>query len=130
MHTDASPTTLEGLVTEGERSNPEIAASLHAWQAATNVPKQASALPDTQITIQQFSVGSPRPFAGFSDSDFAYVGIGAPQDLPYPGNRRLRSEVAEREADSIRAQSDGVRRQAIETLKLIYFQLAYRWQSF
>ena len=125
----ASPSPLPELVSEVERSNPEIAAALDTWQAATNIPKQASALPDTEITVQQFSVGSPRPFAGFSNSDFAYVGIGASQDLPYPGKRRLRSEVAEREADSIRAQSDGVGRQAVETLKLIYFQLAYLQQT-
>ncbi len=128
-HAAASPSPLLELVQEVERSNPEIAASLHAWKAATSVPKQASALPDTEITVQQFSVGSPRPFAGFSNSDFAYVGIGASQDLPYPGKRRLRAEVAEHEADSIRAQSDGVRRQAIETLKLVYFQLAYLQQT-
>lgn len=84
---------------EVERSNPEIAPSLHTWRAATNLPKQASALPETQITFQQFSVGSPRPSAGFSNSDFAYVGIGASQDLPHPGKRRLRSEVAAREAE-------------------------------
>jgi outer membrane protein TolC len=125
----AYPSPLQELVSEVERGNPEIAAALHTWQAATNIPKQASALPDTEIAIQQFSVGSPRPFAGFSNSDFAYVGIGASQDLPYPGKRRLRFEVAEREADSIRAQSDGVGRQAIETLKLIYFQLAYLQQT-
>ena len=124
-HPTASPSPLLELVQEVDRSNPEIAASLHAWQAATNVPKQASALPETEITVQQFSVGSPRPFAGYSNSDFAYVGIGASQDLLYPGKRRLRSEVAEREADSIRAQSHGVRSQTIETLKLVYFQLAY-----
>jgi cobalt-zinc-cadmium efflux system outer membrane protein len=130
QHPTVSPSPLLELVQEVERSNPEIAASLHAWQAATNVPKQASALPETEMTVQQFSVGSPRPFAGYSNSDFAYVGIGASQDLPYPGKRRLRSEVAEREADSIRAQSDGVRRQVIETLKLAYFQLGYLQQTF
>jgi outer membrane protein, heavy metal efflux system len=125
----ASPSPLRELVQEVDRSNPEIAASLHAWQAAINVPKQASALPDTEVTVQQFSVGSPRPFAGYSNSDFAYVGIGASQDFPYPGKRRLRFEIAEREADAIRAQSDGVRSQAIETLKLAYFQLAYLQQT-
>jgi outer membrane protein TolC len=130
QHVAASRSPLQELVKEVERSNPEIAAALHTWQAAINIPKQVSALPDTEITVQQFSVGSPRPFAGFSNSDFAYVGIGASQDLPYPGKRHLRSEVAEREADSIRAQSDGVRSQTIETLKLVYFQLAYLQQTF
>jgi cobalt-zinc-cadmium efflux system outer membrane protein len=128
-HPTGSPSPLLELVQEADRSNPEIGAALHAWQAATNVPKQASALPGTEIAVQQFSVGSPRPFAGYSNSDFAYVGIGASQDLPYPGKRRLRSEVAEREANSIRAQSDGVRSQTIETLKLVYFQLSYLQQT-
>lgn len=128
-HTAASPSPLQELVREVEQSNPEIAAALHMWKAAMAVPKQASALPGAEITVQQFSVGSPRPFAGYSNSDFAYVGIGGSQDLPYPGKRRLRSEVAEKEADSIRAQSDGVRSQAIEALKLVYFQLAYLQQT-
>ncbi len=125
----AAATPLQKLVEEVEHSNPEIAASVHAWKAATDLPKQASALPETELTVQEFSVGSPRPFAGYSNSDFAYIGIGASQDLPYPGKRRLRSEVARHDADSVRAQSDGVRRQAIETLKLEYFQLAYLQQT-
>ncbi len=124
-----APTSLQKLVEELEHRNPEIAASVHAWRAATNVPKQMSALPETEVTVQQFSVGSPRPFAGYSNSNFAYIGIGASQELPYPGKRRLRSEVAQYEADSVRAQSDGVLRQAIETLKLEYFQLAYLQQA-
>jgi outer membrane protein, heavy metal efflux system len=128
-HPAASPSPLAELVREVDQSNPDIAGALDAWRAATNVPKQASALPDTEVTFQQFSVGSPRPFAGYSNSDFAYVGIGASQDLPYPGKRRLRSQVAERDADSIGAQSDGVRRQTIETLKLTYFHLAYLQQT-
>jgi outer membrane protein TolC len=90
------------LVKEAERNNPEIAAAYHGWQAATHVPKQAAAFPETQLSVQQFSVGSPRPFAGFSNSDFAYIGIGASQDLLYPGKRALRGKVAEFDASSMR----------------------------
>ncbi len=96
------PTSLHELVLEAEQKNPQIAASFHAWQASRNVPKQASALPETQLSVQQFSVGSPRPFAGYSNSDFAYIGFGASQDIPYPGKRQLRASVAEHEADSRR----------------------------
>ena len=67
---NAAPTSLHELVEEAGQKNPQIAASFHAWQAARNVPKQASALPETQLSVQQFSVGSPRPFAGYSNSDF------------------------------------------------------------
>src|SRR5262249_10529981 len=112
-----------------ERNNPQIAASVHAWQAATNVSKQVSALPETQLTLQQFSVGSPRPFAGYTNSEFAYVGVGASQDLPYPGKRPLRAKVAEFDAASLQAQSDSMRRNVVENVQRVYFQLAYIQQT-
>jgi len=124
-----APTSLRDLVQEAEQRNPQIAASFHGWQAARNVPQQVSALPETQLSVQQFSVGSPRPFAGYSNSDFAYIGFGASQDIPYPGKRQLRAHVAEREADSMEAQTDSVRRMVVGNLKVVYFKLAYIQQT-
>ena len=122
-------TPLHELVLEAEQKNPQIAASFHAWQASRNVPKQASALPETQLSVQQFSVGSPRPFAGYSNSDFAYIGFGASQDIPYPGKRQLRAHVAEHEANSMEAQTDSVRRAVVGNLKMVYFRLACTQQT-
>jgi outer membrane protein, heavy metal efflux system len=122
-------TSLRELMQEAEQKNPQIAASFHAWQASRNVPNQASALPETQISVQQFSVGSPRPFAGYSNSDFAYIGFGASQDIPYPGKRQLRANVAEHEADSMEAQTDSARRTVVGNLKIVYFHLAYIQQT-
>jgi outer membrane protein, heavy metal efflux system len=126
---NAVPTSLRELIQETEQENPQIAASFHAWQASRSVPKQVSALPETQLSVQQFSVGSPRPFAGYSNSDFAYIGFGASQDIPYPGKRQLRAHVAEHEADSMEAQTDSVRRTVVGNLKMVYFQLAYIQQT-
>jgi outer membrane protein TolC len=123
------PTSLRELIQEAEHKNPQIAASFHAWQASRNVPKQVSALPETQVSVQQFSVGSPRPFAGYSNSNFAYIGLGASQDIPYPGKRQLRAQVAEHEADSVEAQTDSVRRMVVGNLKIVYFKLAYIQQT-
>ncbi len=120
---------LRDLVQEAEQNNPTIAASVHAWQASTHVPAQARALPGPELTLQQFSVGGPRPFAGFGDSSFAYIAAGVSQELPYPGKRALRGEVARREADSLHAHSDAVKRQVVETLQLTYVQLAYTQQT-
>src|SRR2546425_10248560 len=122
-------TSLRELVQEAEQKNPQIAASFHAWQASRNVPKQASALPETQLSVQQFSVGSPRPFAGYSNSDFAYIGFSASQDIPYPGKRQLRASVAEHEADSMEARTDSIRRTVVGNLKMVYFRLAYIQQT-
>jgi len=124
-----TPTSLRDLVQEAEQKNPQIAASFHGWQASRNVPKQVSALPETQVSVQQFSVGSPRPFAGYSNSEFAYIGFGASQDIPYPGKRQLRARVAEHEADSMEAQTDSVRRMVVGSLKMVYFRLAYIQQT-
>jgi cobalt-zinc-cadmium efflux system outer membrane protein len=123
------PIPLRELLQEAEQKNPQIAASFHAWQASQNVPQQAGAFPETQLSVQQFSVGSPRPFAGYSNSDFAYIGFGVSQDIPYPGKRQLRARVAERESDAMEAQTDSVRRSVVGNLKMAYFRLAYFQQT-
>ena len=123
------PTTLAKLIDEAENNNPQILAARHAWKAATLVSSQASAPPDPQITVQQFDVGSPRPFAGFSNSDFAYIGLGVSQDLPYPGKLRLRGEIAQRDAAAERERYETVRRAVVEQLKAAYFRLAFELQE-
>ena len=124
-----SPTPIAKLIDEAEHNNPQIAAARHAWKAATLVPSQASAPPDPQFTVQQFAVGSPRPFAGFTNSDFAYVSLGVSQDLPYPGKLRLRGEIAQHDAAAERERFGAVRRSVVEQLKTAYFKLAYEHQE-
>lgn len=119
------PTPLAQLIAEAEANNSQISAADHSWKAATHVAQQVTTLPDPQLTVQSFSVGSPKPFAGFSNSDFAYIGFGASQDLPYPGKLRLKGEVANREADTQHAQADVLRASVAEQVKLIYLRLAY-----
>ncbi|MGH9354874.1 MAG: TolC family protein, partial [Terriglobia bacterium] len=123
------PTPLAKLITEAEHHNPRVLAARRAWQAAELVPSQVSTLPDPELTMQQFSVGSPRPFAGFSNSSFAYIGFGISQDVPYPGKLRLHGEIAKRGAAVTRDQSDLVRRGVIEQLKATYFQVSYIQQT-
>jgi len=119
------PTPLATLISEAQLSNTQISAADHAWKASTHVAQQVTALPDPQFTIQSFSVGSPKPFAGFSNSDFAYIGFGASQELPYAGKLRLKGEVANREADMQQAQADLLRTSITEQVKLLYLRLAY-----
>ena len=123
------PIPLAKLIEEAGRNNPQILAARHAWKAATLVPSQVSTLPDPQFTVQQFAVGSPRPFAGFSNSDFAYIGLGVAQDLPYPGKLRLRGEIAQRDASTERDRYEAARRSVVEQLKAAYFKLAYQLQE-
>jgi outer membrane protein, heavy metal efflux system len=118
-------TPLSELLAEAEKNNPQIEAARHGWEAAKQVPTQVSTLPDPQFTLQHLSVGSPRPFAGYTNSDFAYIGLGVSQDIPYPGKLRLKGEIAKREADVSQQQIESVRRSVLAELKAAYFQLAY-----
>src|ERR1051326_4849817 len=55
------PTSLSVLIEEDTKNDPAVHAAECAARAATFASSQASALPDPQFTLQQFSVGSPRP---------------------------------------------------------------------
>lgn len=119
------PTTLADLLTEAEKNNPQMQAARHGWQSAKQIPTQVATLPDPQVVLQQMNVGSPRPFAGYTNSDFAYVGLGFSQDLPYPGKLRLKGEIAQKEADAAQQKYESVRRAVQAGVKMAYFQLAY-----
>jgi cobalt-zinc-cadmium efflux system outer membrane protein len=119
------PTPLVALIAEAESSNTQITAAEHGARAARHVAPQKTTLPDPKLTLQLFSVGSPRPFAGYTDSTFAYIGIGASQEFPYPGKLRLRGQVAEREADTQQAQVEVTKVSVDDAMKADYLQLAY-----
>lgn len=117
---DKAATPLSQLVKEAEQNNPQILAARRGWQAATQVPSQVSTLPDPHVVVQQMSVGSPVPFAGYETSNFGYIGFGVSQDLPYPGKLRLRGERARRQAASTRDRFESVRRSIVEQVKSTY----------
>ena len=122
--TQSNPRSLQSLMAEARQNNAAIQAADRAVQTTTYRPKQASALPDTEFMVQSFTVGSPRPFAGYSNSDFAYIGFGASQELPYLGKRALRGSVAQHDTAISGAEKNGVVWDVLTRLKLAYFQLA------
>jgi cobalt-zinc-cadmium efflux system outer membrane protein len=119
-----APVSLQTLIVEARRNNAAIKAAERVIDVSRYGPAQASALPDTEVMVQQFSVGSPRPFAGYSNSDFAYIGFGASQEFPYPGKRGLRAQVAQHEVAISGAEKNAVVWDVLTRLKLAYFQLA------
>ncbi len=122
-HSAATP--LPELLTEARRSNSQIIAVDDAWQAAKQMTRHVSTLPDPTLKYQNFSVGSPRPFAGYPNNNFAYIGIGASQELPYPGKLHLRSEVAKRQAAIIKVEVSATKASVADAVKMSYIRLAY-----
>ena len=126
---ESTPTPLSQLLDEAGASNPLISAADHGARAAKQVAPQMTTFPDPKFTYQQLSVGSPKPFAGYTNSDFAYIGIGASQELPYPGKLRARGEVAERDADTKQAVVEVTKSSIADAVKADYLQLAYLQQT-
>jgi cobalt-zinc-cadmium efflux system outer membrane protein len=86
--TPTSSDRLRALVDEALARSPVVLAARSHWQAQTKVPIQASTLPDPEVSLQHFTVGSPQPFSGYENSDFYYTGFGVSQDIPGPGKLR------------------------------------------
>jgi outer membrane protein TolC len=116
------PTPLSQLLDEAEANKPQISATDHRARAARQVAPQVTALPYPKFTYQQLSVGSPKPLAGCTNSDFAYIGIGTSQELPYPGKLGLRRNVAERYADTKQAGIDVTKTSIADSIKADYLQ--------
>src|ERR1700686_167984 len=72
----STPTPLSQLLAEATDNSPQISAADHGARAARQVAPQVTTLPDPKFTYQQFRVGSPKPFAGYTNSDFVYMGVG------------------------------------------------------
>ena len=125
----STPTPLSRVLVEAEANNPQISAADHGARAARQMAPQVTTLPDPKFTYQQFSVGSPKPFAGYTNSDFAYIGVGASQELPFPGKLRARGEVAERDADTKQAEIEVTKASIADAAKADYLQLAYLQQT-
>jgi outer membrane protein, heavy metal efflux system len=125
----SNPTPLSQLLSEAAANNPQISAANHGALAARQVALQMTTLPNPKFTYQQLSVGSPKPFAGYTNSDFAYIGIGASQELPYPGKLRLRGDVAGRDADTKQAEVEVTKTSIADAVKADYLQLAYLQQT-
>jgi outer membrane protein TolC len=123
--TSANSDRLETLVEEALTHSPVVLAARSHWQAQTKVPVQAATLPDPQLSLQHFTVGSPQPFSGYETSDFYYTGFGASQDIPGPGKLGLQKSQAEADAEYARQRYEATAREVEEKVREIYFELFY-----
>jgi outer membrane protein TolC len=125
IETPAGPNRLRALVDEALARSPVVLAARSHWQAQTKVPIQAATLPDPQVSLQHFTVGSPQPFSGYESSDFYYTGFGVSQDIPGPGKLRLQKSEAEKDADYAGHRYEAAGRAVEEKVKELYYDLFY-----
>ncbi len=114
---------LAALVEEALRANREILAAQKKYEAARQRPSQASALPDPAIALGYTSNGGPWPGAGIGSAATANAGLMVSQEMPFPGKRQLRGEIAAKEADAEFEQYLSVRLGVVSSLKQAYHEL-------
>src|SRR5881296_3783111 len=113
-------TTLQSLVEQLEKNNPEIRAARFRFEAATKRPSQVGTLPEPKLTLANVGVG--QPFSSLNVSEFAYRGIGVSQEIPFPGKLGLAAEEAQREADSERQHYRSIVLEKTSQLKTAYYE--------
>jgi len=125
VETPTRPDRLRALVEEALSRSPVVLAARSHWQAQTKVPIQAATLPDPEVSLQHFTVGSPQPFSGYERSDFYYTGFGVSQDIPGPGKLRLQKSEAEKDAEFAKHRYESAGRAVEEKVKELYYELFY-----
>jgi len=123
------PLKIEELVSEALRSNPEILAAQKRYEAARQRPTQESSLPDPMLSLGYTSAGSPRPFAGIGVEPSANAGLMISQEIPFPGKRKLRGDMARKEAGAEFEQYQGTQLNVVSRLKQAYYRLYYAYAA-
>ena len=124
-----SPLTLQALVSEVLRSNPDVVAAQKSYEASRQRPTQQSSLPDPMISLGYVSVGNPLPGAGLGSQVLSNIGLMYSQELPYPGKLKLRGEIASKEAEATFQQYQAVQLAVISRLKQAYYRLQYTYAA-
>jgi len=114
--------TVASLVEAALAANPEITAMRREFDAARARVPQAKALPDPMVTFGNNTQGNPIPFSGLR-GDFSEIYVGASQDLPWFGIRRLRGQVATAEAEARFQEYAATVRRITAEVKTAYYDL-------
>lgn len=119
---EARNAQLQELLVEAARNNPDIQAARREFEAAQSRVSPAGALDDPML--EAGVVNLPAQSLSFRREDMTMKMIGLAQRLPYPGKRALRSDLAQKEADSVAANLQEVINRVNREVKVAYIDLS------
>ena len=108
------------LVEEALRNNREILAAQKKVEALRQRPASESSLPDPKLSLAWASNGAPWPGSGLGIYLTSYIGLLVSQEVPAPGKRRLRGEIADKEAAAAFSEYRATRLSVVWRLKQAY----------
>jgi cobalt-zinc-cadmium efflux system outer membrane protein len=111
---------LDALVSEALERNPDLLAAQARLTAAQQRIVQARALPDPMLSVGYTNDGwSP----SLGKQEMTTLAFMASQDLPFPGKRGLRSDIASVDAGQIEQQVARARRRVVADVGRAYYGL-------
>lgn len=119
----SGPVKLAALVDYAREHNPEILAANARWHAVAARPAQVGALPDPMLDVAYHNESFDRFPLG--SSEFAYVRVGASQEVPFPGKLGLKRDAATHDAEQAEANARRVEVEIISRLKMAYAEYAH-----
>lgn len=115
------PVKLGELVAEALRKHPAIEADLRMLEAKRARVPQARALPDPTVGVGW--LGNIAPFDVQNGDPASYRAITATEEFPYPGKRKLRGQMARKDADAEQWTLEATRRRIKAEVKQAYYEL-------
>jgi outer membrane protein TolC len=115
--------SLPTLVSEALDRNPEVQMVGRRVEAKRARVPQAGALPDPMAMYGVINEGSPVPFQSFGKADFSEVYVGLSQDIPFPGKRGLREQVAREEVSVEELALQATRRRVASQVAEAFYEL-------
>lgn len=120
---------LDGLISELFKQNPGLQAERKKFEAALTRSPQESALPDPRITVGWISNGNPLPGAGLGVEPTSNIGFQIAQELPYPGKRTLKGNMALKDAESQAQIYHSKERSLVAQLKSNFYELRFVYEA-
>lgn len=121
--------TLNALVAELERANPELRAARRDVDMRVARIAPAGALPDPTLSAGFMGGLTGIPFWPSAKTTGSFRQFGASQEVPFPGKRGLRTSIAATEADAERWNYESTRRRLIAELKEAYVEYTFTERS-
>lgn len=119
---DANGISVNRLVEIALEANPEIKAMRREFDATRARIPQQKALPDPEVMFGNNTQKSPIPLTGLR-GDFSEIYVGASQNLPWFGIRRLRGQVASAESEAKFQEYAATARRITSEVKTAYYDL-------
>jgi outer membrane protein TolC len=119
--------SLNNLIEEALKNNPEIIEMKHKLEAYGEIPSQVSSLDDP---ILGFGIKNlPADEFGFNKDRMTMKELSISQKFPFPGKLSLKGSIANKDVEAVKYEYEEKKNEIIQRLKMAYYELFFIHKS-